>query len=104
MTKLSRKDLLQTKGIDIQAASDYDIAKDDIFNKFSNTILPDHIDTSDKGIAPHAGSFGKAEAKHLLSRTLFGFNKATWDTVGAKTVTQAVDDLLNVKYDIGQYP
>ena len=70
MTKLSRQDLLLAKGIDKPVASNYDITKDEIFNKFSNSVIPIDIDTPISGIAPHTGSFGKVEAKHLLSRCL----------------------------------
>jgi len=104
MTKLSRRDLLQSKGIDKPGATDYDITKDEIFNKFSNTVIPIDIDTPSSGIAPHSGTFAKAEAKHLLCRTLFGFSKATWDAYSSKTVTAAVDDLLNVNTALSSTP
>jgi uncharacterized protein (DUF1800 family) len=104
MTKLSRQDLLLAKGIDKPVASNYDITKDEIFNKFSNSVIPIDIDTPISGIAPHTGSFGKVEAKHLLSRTLYGFSKATWDANSIKTVTQAVDDLLNVNTSVAAKP
>jgi len=104
MTKLSRQDLLLAKGIDKPVASNYDITKDEIFNKFSNSVIPIDIDTPISGIAPHTGSFGKVEAKHLLSRTLYGFSKATWDVNSIKTVTQAVDDLLNVNTSVAAKP
>ena len=104
MTTLSRRDLLGLAGIDEPVSSTYDITKDEIFNKFSNTKMPDDLDTPSTGIASYSGTFGKEEAKHLLSRTVFGFNKAALDAVSAKTATQAVDDLLNVNATLTHAP
>jgi uncharacterized protein (DUF1800 family) len=104
MTKLSRRNMLGILGQDEPNTKAYDITKDDIFNKFSNTKMPDDLDHSLLGIANYTGTFGKVEAKHLLSRTLFGFSRATWNAYSNKTVTQAVDDLLNVNTTITTKP
>lgn len=104
MAKLSRQSILGLTGQIEPQSSDYDISKDQIFKKFSNAKMPDDLDYSSLGIANYAGTFGKTEAKHLLSRTLFGFSRATWNTFSSKTVTQAVDDLLNVNTAITVKP
>lgn len=104
MTKLSRRELLSAKGIIDPVQKEYDITKDEIFEKYSNTKLPIDLDMPDSGIAPHTTSFGKKEAKHLLSRTLFGFSKATWDAYSAISLTQAVDDLLNTNATLNSQP
>ena len=39
-----------------------------------------------------------------LAETLYGFSKATWDANSIKTVTQAVDDLLNVNTSVAAKP
>ncbi len=104
MSKLSRRAVLSAQGIDKPVPSNYDITKDDIFNKFSNSIMPDDIDTPSTGIAAYSGTFGQEEAKHLLNRTLFGYNKATLDAVAGKTLTAAIGDLLNVNTTITAKP
>src|SRR6478609_2520790 len=47
------------------------------------------------GLNLYSGSFGTAEVVHLLKRTMFGAAKADVDNFKTKTVTQAVDELLN---------
>lgn len=46
------------------------------------------------GLEPYTGTWGYAEAAHLLRRTMFGAKKADVDTMTAKTLSQAVDMLL----------
>jgi uncharacterized protein (DUF1800 family) len=46
------------------------------------------------GIEPYNGTFGKAELRHLLRRTLFGVKPSDMDGFANKTLTQVVDSLL----------
>ena len=55
------------------------------------TIAP----TPTTGLTIYAGSFGEDEIIHLLKRTMFGAKKADVDYFKAKTVSQAIDELLN---------
>ncbi len=61
-----------------------------------NQKLPDHLDLGVASIAPYTGTWGKAEARHLLRRTLFGFTKADVDFFAAMTMSDAVDYIMNI--------
>ena len=50
---------------------------------------------TDSGINPYTGSWTRNEVAHLLKRTMFGSKKADIDYFLTKTVSQAVDELLN---------
>ncbi|HEY6062432.1 MAG TPA: DUF1800 family protein, partial [Chitinophagaceae bacterium] len=47
------------------------------------------------GINPYAGPWTENEVIHLLKRTMFGAKKADVDYFKIRTVSQAVDELLN---------
>ncbi|MFN8250678.1 MAG: DUF1800 domain-containing protein [Ferruginibacter sp.] len=47
------------------------------------------------GINPYTGAWGTNEVIHLLKRTMFGAKKADVDYFLTKTMSQAVDELLN---------
>lgn len=47
------------------------------------------------GINPYTGSWADFEIIHLLKRTMFGSKKADVDYFKTKTLSQAVDELLN---------
>ncbi len=47
------------------------------------------------GLSAYAGTFGEEEIIHLLKRTMFGATKADIDYFNTKTMSQAVDELLN---------
>lgn len=48
------------------------------------------------GLSPYAGPWTRAEAAHLLKRTMFGARKADIDYFQSMPVSQAVDALLNI--------
>lgn len=48
------------------------------------------------GISTFTGSFDQAALQHLLRRTLFGASKDDLEYFSGKTLTQVVDELLNV--------
>ncbi|MBS3915142.1 MAG: DUF1800 domain-containing protein [Bacteroidetes bacterium] len=48
------------------------------------------------GLAKYSGSWTQAEAKHLLSRTLFGFKTSELASFTSKGLDTAVADILNV--------
>jgi uncharacterized protein (DUF1800 family) len=60
-----------------------------------NQKLPDNLDLGVASITPYTGSWGKAEARHLLRRALFGFTKADVDFFAAMTMGDAVDYIMN---------
>ena len=60
-----------------------------------NQKLPDHLDLGVASITPFSGTWGRAEAIHLLRRTLFGFTKADVDFFAAMTMSDAVDYIMN---------
>lgn len=47
------------------------------------------------GLAPYTGAWGKPEVMHLLKRTMFGAKPADISYFLTRTVSQAVDELLN---------
>src|SRR5438046_9258540 len=49
---------------------------------------------SSAGLEPYTGSWGYAEAAHLLRRTMFGAKKADVDSIAKKTLSEAVYMLL----------
>jgi uncharacterized protein (DUF1800 family) len=46
-------------------------------------------------VAPYSGTFGRNEVIHLLKRTMFGAKKADVDYFMTRTVSQAVDELID---------
>ena len=47
------------------------------------------------GINPYTGAWGTNEVIHLLKRTMFGAKKADIDYFLTRTMSQAVDELIN---------
>lgn len=64
--------------------------------ELQNQKLPDHLDLGTASIAPFTGTWGRAQAIHLLRRTLFGFTKADVDFFAAMNMSDAVDYIMNV--------
>lgn len=50
---------------------------------------------TESGLNPYTGTWSANEIVHLLKRTMFGSKKADIDYFKTKTITQAVDELLN---------
>jgi uncharacterized protein (DUF1800 family) len=50
---------------------------------------------TESGLVPYAGAWTDNEVQHLLKRVLFGSTKADIDYFKTRTVSQAVDELLN---------
>jgi len=58
-------------------------------------ILPEQNFRTQSGLNPYQGPWTRNEVQHLLKRTMFGSTKADIDYFLTKTVSQAVDELLN---------
>jgi uncharacterized protein (DUF1800 family) len=57
---------------------------------------PFHVQqTQAGGLAPYTGAWTTSEVVHLLKRTMFGAKKSDIDYFRTKTLSQAVDELLN---------
>jgi uncharacterized protein (DUF1800 family) len=56
------------------------------------------------GINPYAGAWGTNEVQHLLKRVMFGSTRADINYFKSKTVSQAVDELLNPTAPLPQPP
>jgi uncharacterized protein (DUF1800 family) len=54
-----------------------------------------HIDRTMSGLAPYTGPWGTKEVTHLLKRTMFGATIPDVNYFKTKTLTQAVDELVN---------
>lgn len=61
-------------------------------NDAANTGKPFRTES---GINPYTGAWTDSEIVHLLKRTMFGAKKADVDYFKTKTMSQAVDELLN---------
>jgi uncharacterized protein (DUF1800 family) len=70
-----------------------DLAADSNFSRYANAVLPKRAAVA-AGVEPYAGPWGKAQAMHLLRRTLFGFTQADLDKALSLTAATAVDALL----------
>ncbi|MBI5856213.1 MAG: DUF1800 domain-containing protein [Sphingobacteriales bacterium] len=66
--------------------------KERIISHTSTTESPRRITS---GVNPYAGPWTENEIIHLLKRTMFGAKKADVDYFKTRTVSQAVDELLN---------
>lgn len=69
--------------------------EDRIFAKYANTALPTVAAKSTSGLGAYTGQWTKAEATHLIRRTMFGVKPADVDTLAGMTMSQAVDFMLN---------
>ena len=78
------------------ATKDIEPPKVDPAIALQNQKLPDHLDLGNASIIQYSGTWGVAQARHLLRRTLFGFTKADVDFFAAKTMNDAVDYIMNV--------
>lgn len=67
--------------------------KDPPKNKYANK-KPPHYYFKVSGVEPYQGSFGEAEAKHLLGRCLFGYTKAQLDQAVADGLATTISKLL----------
>lgn len=61
-----------------------------------NQVEPKDLDLGIGSIANYAGAWGDAQVKHLLRRTLFGFNRSDVNFFKSMTMSDAVDYLLNI--------
>ena len=66
--------------------------KDKVEDHITQPISTRHITS---GINPYAGPWTENEIIHLLKRSMFGAKKADVDYFKTRTVSQAVDELLN---------
>jgi len=78
------------------ASKDINPTKPDPVLALQNQKLPDHLDLGEASIVQYSGTWGVAQASHLLRRALFGFTKADVDFFAAMTMENAVDFLMNV--------
>jgi uncharacterized protein (DUF1800 family) len=66
------------------------------YNDPSNKSIPRHLAKTSTGLNPYTGVWTDAQVKHLLNRTLFGCTFADIDFFKLKTMSEAVDFILNV--------
>src|SRR5687768_1730108 len=71
------------------------LAADPNFSRFANAVLPKRAAVA-AGVEPYAGPWNKAQAMHLLRRTLFGFTQADLDKALSLNASTAVDALLDL--------
>lgn len=64
--------------------------------QFQNKSLPTDLDLGGGTIAAYSGTWGDAQVKHLLRRTLFGFSYSDIAFFKSMTMSDAVDYLMNI--------
>lgn len=97
MSKVSRREFFEEL-----AASTFEITpdkngEDKVYKKYANNTLPSGI--ANKGTAslsPYTGQWTKSEIYHLLRRTTFGVKYDDVLYFEKKTMSQSVDELLNL--------
>lgn len=95
MGKVNRRTFLES----VVAANDaktIDIADDKIYQKYVNKEMPKGLQKTTSALNPYTGPWTDREAIHLLRRTTFGVKYSDVQTLLTKSVSQAVDLLLNV--------
>lgn len=65
------------------------------FAKKASFLPSDPVSRTSSGLNPYTGAWTQTEVIHLLKRTMFGSKKADIDYFKARTMSQAVDELLN---------
>ncbi len=99
MSKATRRDFF--KGILTKPEqkkenfSNYNIANDVVFNKYSNKSLPLNTKHTRSTLAPYVGVFTEKQKIHLLRRAMFGVNNTDFNNLTGLTASQAIDLLLN---------
>ena len=64
--------------------------------QFQNQTLPTHLNLGVANISNYTGAWSDAQVKHLLRRTLFGFNRSDIAFFKSMSMSDAVDYILNV--------
>lgn len=64
--------------------------------QFQNKSLPTDLDLGVASIATYAGTWGEAQVKHLLRRTLFGYTKDDINFFKNMSMSDAVDYIMNI--------
>lgn len=103
MGKVNRRTFLES----VVAANDaktIDIANDKIYQKYVNKEMPKGLQKTTSALNPYTGPWTDTEAIHLLRRTTFGVKYSDVQTLLTKTVSQAVDYLLNVSTTVPTPP
>lgn len=76
--------------------TDKDLPKGLPAEQFQNKKIPDHLDLGIASIAPYSGVWNEKKLKHLMRRTLFGFNKSDFDFFKNMSMNDAVDYLMDI--------
>ena len=64
--------------------------------QFQNQVEPNNLDLGTGSIANYSGAWGETQVKHLLRRTLFGFDRSDIAFFKSMSMSDAVDYLLNI--------
>ncbi|MBA3706780.1 MAG: DUF1800 domain-containing protein [Bacteroidetes bacterium] len=64
----------------------------------------DQLERTSSGLSPYSGPWNTAQVTHLLKRTMFGAQKTDIDYFKSKTVSAAVDELVNTVVPVPSPP
>ena len=64
--------------------------------QFQNQKIPDHLELGTASVAPYTGTWDEKKLKHLLRRSLFGYSKADLDFFKTKSMSDAVDYIMDI--------
>jgi uncharacterized protein (DUF1800 family) len=64
--------------------------------QFQNQKIPDHLELGAASVAPYSVTWDEKKVKHLLRRALFGYTKADLDFFKTKSMSDAVDYIMDI--------
>ncbi len=102
MSKIKRRQFLQEACVALLVDGTNPIPSSYI--DYSNKILPTQLNKTTKGLTAYSGSFNETEIIHLCRRTLFGVKKTDIDFFKTKSLSDAVDFILNVNPNEPTFP
>ena len=96
---MKRRALLQPKTFSQRATAALAPASDptdppEKVSPFANKVLPARLSTTASTLAPYTGPWGKAQAAHLLRRSLFGPTRGEIQAAASASLSAVLDGLL----------
>lgn len=102
MSKLKRRQFLQEAASAL--LSDDSHSSNLNYIDYSNKTLPTQLGKASTGLSEYKGAFGESEILHLCRRTLFGVKKSDVDFFKTKSMSDAVDYILNINAAEPSFP
>ena len=94
MSKLKRRQFIQEASNAL--LSEHEKSIENEYKDYSNKSLPTQLNKTTTGLTEYTGPFTELEIMHLCRRTLFGVKKSDIDFFKTKSMSDAVNFILNV--------